>query len=109
MANTYVWQFERLDVFNTYQTVTDAVESMHWRLTADDGLGHTAQAYGEVKAGPVDVENFILFDELTLETVQGWCEVAMGADEVNAIKAFLARQIDEQVSPTVLPMPPPWL
>lgn len=38
MPIAYTWQFESLDVFPTYQTVTDAVESMHWRLTADDGL-----------------------------------------------------------------------
>lgn len=106
---TYVWQFDSLDVFPTYETVTDAVESMHWRLTADDGLGHQAQAYGEAKAGPVDLDNFIPFDELTLETVQGWCEEAIGTDEVNAVKASLVGQIDEQVSPSILSLAPPWL
>lgn len=109
MTIAYTWQFDSLDVFPTYETVTNALESMHWRLTADDTLGHTAQAYGEAKAGPVDLENFIPFEELTLETVQGWCEAAIGVDEVNAIKASLVGQIDEQVSPSLLSMPPPWL
>ena len=109
MTIAYTWQFDSLDVFPTYDTVTDAVESMHWRLTADDGGGHQAQAYGEAKAGPVDVNNFTPFADLTLATVQEWCETAIGADEVNAIKASLVGQIDQQVSPTIVPMQPPWL
>lgn len=109
MTIAYNWQFDSLDVYPTYETVTNALESMHWRLTADDGLGHQAQAYGEAKAGPVDVNNFIPFDDLTLATVQGWCEDAIGTDQVNAVKASLVGQMDEQVSPTIVSHPPPWL
>lgn len=105
---TYTWQFESLDVFPTYQTVTDAVTSMHWRLTADDGLGHQATAIGETKAGPIDVNNFIPFEQLTLQVVQGWCEAQLGS-ELNEIQAWLVGQINQQVSPTVVPHPPPWI
>lgn len=104
---TYTWQFDSIDVYLTYQTVTNAVESMHWRLTADDGLGHQATAYGETKAGPVDVNNFIPFADLTLATVQGWCEAQMGS-ELDEIKALLVGQINEQVAPTMVSLPPPW-
>lgn len=107
MAIAYTWQFESLDVFPTYETVVDALESMHWRLTADDGLGHQAQAYGETKAGPVDVDNFVPFASLTLATVQGWCEAQMGT-ELFEVKASLVGQIAEQVSPTIQSLPPPW-
>lgn len=108
MPTAYTWQFESLDVYPTYGAVTNAVESMHWRLTADDGLGHQATAYGEVKAGPVDPDNFIPFASLTLATVQGWCEAQMGG-EVDEVKAVLAGQINEQVSPTISSLSPPWL
>ncbi|CAB4136498.1 hypothetical protein UFOVP312_4 [uncultured Caudovirales phage] len=107
MPIAYTWQFDSLDVFPTYQTVTDAVESMHWRLTADDGLGHQAQAYGEQKTGPIDVNDFIPYDDLTLADVQGWCETQMGPD-LDAVKAVLVGQINEQISPTVVSLPPPW-
>jgi hypothetical protein len=107
MPTTYIWQFESLDVFPTYQTVSNAVQSMHWRLTANDGLGHMAHAYGETKAGPVDVNNFIPFANLTLATVQGWCEAQMG-NEVDEVKAQIVGQINEQVSPTIQSMAPPW-
>lgn len=104
---TYTWQFKHLDVYLTYQTVTNAVFAAHWQMTADDGVGHTAKAYGEVKAGPVDVNNFIPFSSLTLSVVQGWCETQMGG-EVDAVKAQLVGQINEQVSPTIKTLAPPW-
>lgn len=107
MTIAYTWQFDSLDVFPTYSTVTDAVESMHWRLTADDGLGHQAQAYGEEKTGPIDVNNFIPYVDLTLADVQGWCETQMGA-ELDVVKAQLVGQINEQVDPTTVSLPPPW-
>ena len=104
---TYAWQFDSLDVFPTYSTVTDAVESMHWRLTADDGLGHQAQAYGEQKTGPIDVNNFIPYANLTLANVQGWCETQMGP-ELDVVKAALVGQISEQIDPTTVSLAPPW-
>lgn len=104
---TYAWQFDSLDVFPTYETVTDAVESMHWRLTASDGLGHQAQAYGEKKTGFIDVNNFIPYQYLTLAIVQGWCETQMGP-ELDLVKAQLVGQINEQIDPTTVSFLPPW-
>lgn len=105
---TYVWEFESLDVFPTYQTVSDVVESMHWRITADDGAGHQATAIGETKAGPVDVDNFIPFNQLTEQIVQGWCEAQMGS-ELDEVMAYLVGVIDQQVSPNTVSVAPPWL
>lgn len=104
---TYVWQFDSLDVFPTYQALTDVVESMHWRLTANDGQGHQATALGEVKAGPVDPGNFTPFSELTLPVVQGWCEAQLGP-ELDVVKAQLVGQLQEQTNPSVVSHLPPW-
>lgn len=108
MANTYVWQFERLDVYPTYETVTNAVQSIHWRLNADDGLGHAASVYGENVTGPVDVNNFIPFASLTATIVQGWLDALLGTAGVAEIKADLDRRIAEAVSPSIQAMAPPW-
>lgn len=109
MTIAFTWQFEVLDVYPTYETVTNAVESMHWQLVADDGAGHTAIAGGETKAGPVDVNNFIPFNDLTQEIVQGWCEAEMGTEDVDGVKAMLTGQINDQVSPSIMVLAPPWL
>ena len=107
MSIAYTWQFDSLDVYPTYETVTAAVESMHWRLTANDGLGHQAHAYGEEKTGPINPNNFIPYANLTLADVQGWCETQMGP-ELDVVKATLVGQINGQLDPTIVSLAPPW-
>lgn len=107
MTIAYTWQFDSLDVFPTYQTVTDAVESMHWRLMANDGLGNFSEAYGEEKTGPIDPANFIPYADLTLADVQGWCETQMGP-QLDVVKATLAGQINQEINPATVSLLPPW-
>ena len=104
--NTYTWQFPRLDVYPTYQTLTDAVFQVHWRLTADNGNGRTAESYGVQECGPIDTNDFTPFADLTQLEVQGWVEVQMGA-ELAQVKAELDARIQEAVAPTRLSLPPP--
>lgn len=106
MTIAYTWQFDSLDVYPTYETVTDAVESMHWTLTADDGLGHQAQAFGEQKTGPIDVNNFIPYASLTFNDVFGWLQEKMGALQMSAYENLLAIQM--QPVPITQSLPVPW-
>ena len=108
MPTNYTWQFVALDVFPTYQGLTNVVESIHWRLTGDDGSGHLATSYGEQKAGPPDPDNFTPLNSLTALQVQGWVEALMGAD-LAAIEADIDRRITEQIAPTVVALEPPWI
>jgi len=109
MPNAYTWQFVALDVFLTYQNETDVVFNVHWRLHADDGLGHVASVYGDQRCGDVDPDNFIPFDELTSVDVQGWVEEQMGADEIDELHATLDASIADQINPPSVSMAPPWL
>lgn len=108
MPTAYTWQFVALDVFPSYQGLTNVVESIHWRLTGDDGAGHLAGAYGEEPAGPPDPDNFTPYAELTASQVQGWVETQMGS-RLDEVKADIDRQIAQQISPTVVAMLPPWV
>ena len=108
MPNAYTWQFEQLVVIPVYQTVSNAVSVVHWRLTGNDGLGHTAQAMGAQPCGPIDVNDFIPYDDLTAADVQGWVEEQMGTAQLNAYKAWLDQQIAAQVNPPLVSLPPPW-
>lgn len=105
---TFAWQFTQLDVLPSFEGLTDVVECMHWRLTASDGLGHTATAYGEQCAGPPDPNNFTPFASLSAGQVTGWVEAAMG-DELGAVQAQLEGQLAEAANPTIVGLPPPWL
>lgn len=107
--NTYTWQFPKLDVYPTYETVADAVFNMHWRLTADDGAGHTATVYGTQQCGPVDLNDFIPFADLTLAEVQGWVEQAMSTDQIATLTGVLDENIASQITPPYLSLSPPWV
>lgn len=108
MPTAYTWQFLALDVFPSLDGLTNVVESIHWQLTGDDGSGHLFSVYGEQPAGPPDPDNFTPFNELTALQVQGWVEACMGA-ELDAVKADIDRQIQQQISPTVVALEPPWV
>jgi len=108
MPNAYTWQFEQLVVIPVYQNVTNAVSVVHWQLTASDGLGHTAQATGAQPCGPIDVQDFIPFGDLTPAVVQGWVEQEMGTTQINDYKAWLDQQVAAQVNPPLVSLPPPW-
>lgn len=108
MPNAYTWQFVRLDVYPTYGALANVVQSVHWEVTASDGVGHAAQAYGEQSLGPPDPENFTPFAELTQAQVQGWTEAALGA-ELAAMQSQLDAAIQQQISPSIVPMSPPWV
>lgn len=107
MAITYTWMFEALDVFPTQQAFNNVVNAMHWRLIADDANGHTAQAYGLQTAGPLNPGDFIPYNQLTAQIVQGWCETQMGS-ELSQVKAQLVGQINQQINPTTITLETPW-
>jgi len=105
--NTYTWQFTALDVYPTYQGLANAVYSVHWRLTGNDGTGHTAISYGTQQLGAIDPQNFTPFANLTANQVQGWVETQMGS-EFTRTKSDLDQRISEQVAPSRQTKLPPW-
>jgi hypothetical protein len=107
MPTAYTWQFEALDVCPTEEGLSNVVDSVHWRLTGDDGLGHLATAYGEQPLGPPDPDNFTPYSELTATQVQSWVEAQMGS-ELAVVIGSIDQRLLEQVSPTVIQLPPPW-
>lgn len=109
MPNAYTWQFPKLDVYTTYETVTNAVYCAHWQLTADDGQGRSATIAGEEELGPIDLDNFVEFDDLTAAIVQGWVEDVMGVMRVDGLKAALDVQIAAMAGPPRAELPPPWV
>lgn len=106
--NTYTWSFPALDVVPSLDGLTDVVIILHWQMTADDGLGHTASCYSTVQCAPPNPNDYTPFPDLTEPQVQGWAEAALGPETVEAMKVSLDQQIADQIDPPVLVLPPPW-
>jgi len=107
MANSYAWNCKTVDVYPTYESESDVVYNVHWRLTAtsdqDDAEGnpYTASAYSTQTVSLEDIgTGFVPFDDLTESIVEGWTETAMGEDQVAELKTSLDQKISQQISPS---------
>ena len=108
MAITYTWSFPTLEAYPTSGEHTNVVFTIHWRLNADDGLGHIAEVYGTQSVQYEEGQPFTAYAELTAEIVQSWVEGAMGEEQVQSYKDNLATQIELQINPTSVSLPAPW-
>ena len=107
MAIGYTWDVSTVDTYPTLDSNADVVYNVHWRLTAEDdanqdadGNNWTASSYGSQPVDTSDLSDFTAFADLTSSDVQGWVEVAMGADAVKDLKAKLDAQIALLITPT---------
>lgn len=108
MATTYTWNFPTLDAYPEVDGETDVVFCVHYTYTADDGEGHIGSVYGTVSV-TLDAEApFTPFADLTEAQVQGWVENALGAETVAAMKVNVDGQIENQINPKTISLPPPW-
>jgi len=112
MAVSYFWTINPLEAYPTASGEIDVVFTAHWQLHATeevDGTTYTAQSIGTQGLTYTSGSAFTPFEELTLEQVQGWVENAMGTGSVDNLKAGLATQIANQITPPVVTLQSPWL
>ena len=109
MSNTYSWSFPVLTSYPTYESQTDVVYTVHWVLTGNDGNGHTGSVYGTQALEYVAGSPFTPYAQLTEAQVQGWVVDAMGPTQVAALEANIDGQIQQQITPTSVNLPPPWV
>jgi hypothetical protein len=108
MANTHLWVIDQLECYSEHDGKKDVVFNIHWRRTASNGLGLSADVYG-VQAIALEADKpFTLFANLTKNQVVDWLEAAMGADRVAEMDADLDAQIDAKANPPVIAPPLPW-
>ena len=112
---TYVWEVTSLrkrDAVNSEgATLSGAVVQTYWKVTGTDGSGNTGEFSG---ATPFDASNvpagsFVAFEDLTENTVLGWIQAVVNADQGYAdhISERIAHQIDEeQVEDATMPWAP---
>lgn len=106
MANTHTWDCKTVDVYPEYESNSDVVYNVHWRLNAvsdqqdSEGNNYKATVYGTQSLSIDDIGSFIPFADLTNDTVTGWVTTAMGDEEVANLKTGLDEQIALLITPT---------
>jgi len=108
MSNAYTWSFPTLSAYPSYEGETDVVFTVHWLLNGTDGNGHTGSVYGTVGVTYAAGSPFTPYASLTEAQVQAWTVEALGPEQVASLEANIDNQIQQQVSPTVVNLPPPW-
>ncbi len=105
----YTWQFPALEAYPTKEDKANVVFTVHWRLSGTDGT-HTSEVYGSIGLSPFegDDEDFVAYEDLTLEIITSWVEDAMGEEEVQNYKANIVGSINALVNPKSVTLPPPW-
>jgi hypothetical protein len=117
MTLTYTWEFPALDCYPTHEGKENVVFTVHWRLQGEDESGNTGQTFSTVGLTVDPDAEFIAFDDLTKDVVQGWVETSlqnqptpMGDITVlDAIKASIEAQIQEKLTPSRITKSAPWV
>mgnify|MGYP003651825391 CR=1 FL=1 len=104
MTKVYLDTIERMDCYPTFETKTDVVFNIYWRMNETDG-DYFASACGVCSATWAEGDPFTAYEDLTFEQVWGW--VAEKID-IQAMKDSLDKQIEDQKNPPVVTLPLPW-
>ena len=93
------WNVNTVDVYPEYESNSDVVYNVHWRVTKVDEE-YSATTYGTQTLSTSDIGDFVPFDELTSDMVKGWVINAMGEEEVANLETGLDAQIESEKNPT---------
>jgi hypothetical protein len=94
------WNCKTVDYYNhEHNGYEQVIYNVHWRVEKEDG-DYSASTYGTQSLNTEDIQDFIPFDEVTSEMVEGWVKEAMGEEQVTKIKSSLDQQIEDQKNPT---------
>ena len=97
MAN---WNCKTIDVYtNDHNGYEQVIYNVHWQVSKKDDE-FIGSSYGTQSLNTEDIQDFIPFDEVTSEMVEGWVKDAMGEEEVSNIESNLDKQIEDQKNPT---------
>jgi hypothetical protein len=106
MANSYQWIVSQLDTAPSQDGLTDVVKTVHWRRSANDGAGHSAEIYGSMGCNTPSETDFTAYPDLTFEQICGWLENGL---DVNALNTTLDTQIENIINPPIIVLPLPWV
>jgi hypothetical protein len=104
----YKWVISAMDEYPTSEGLSDVVFNIHYRRQAtevDDKGTWFAETYSVLSVSAPDPSQFVPYDQLSQEMVEGWLNSGL---DVASIDASLTAQIEEQKNPKVVSLPLPW-
>jgi len=112
---TYTWEvtgLKKQDQVNSEgASLSGAVVQTYWKIVGTDGSGNTGEFAGATpfNATNVPAGSFVAFEDLTENTVLGWIQAVVDADQGYAdhISSRIKLQIDEAtIEEAVMPWAP---
>jgi len=100
----YKWVISQLDTAPSQDDLTDVVKAVHWRYQAEDAE-YFADVYGSMACATPSETDFTAYPDLTEDQVISWLEAG---NDVEALKANLDAQIENQKNPPIVNLPLPW-
>jgi len=104
MATQYKWVIAQLDTAPSLDGLTDVVKTIHWRYQATDAE-YFVETYGAMACATPSDTDFTAYDDLTQDQVIEWLEAGL---DVDALKASVDKQIEDQKNPPIVNLPLPW-
>lgn len=98
----YNWTISAFDCAVKQDKFSNVIVTVHWRYSATDADGNTAETYGATSLGP-PTGSFTPYDKLTKEQVIGWLEKILNVDEMQANLAAQIELIKNPVKVTLTP------
>jgi len=100
----YKWVISAMDTAPSEDGLTDVVKTVHWRYQAQDAE-YFADVYGAIACATPSETDFTAYPNLTEDQVISWLEAG---NDVDALKANLDAQIEQQKNPPIVNLPLPW-
>lgn len=108
MAITYNWLIPQLDCVPSQDGLTNVVQTVHWRLYAEDGT-YRGIVYGSQQFPSPDSANFIPYEDLSKDQVIEWVKESLIAEnQWGNVEESLQKQIADQKNPPIVQPPLPW-
>jgi hypothetical protein len=98
--NMVNWDCKTVEYYNhEHNGYEQVIYNVHWRVKKEDEE-YSASSYGTQSLNTEHIQDFVPFDDVTSEMVEGWVKEAMGEEQVTKIESSLDQQIEDQKNPT---------
>jgi hypothetical protein len=108
MANTYTWITNYLSSYPTYQSQTDVVFNIQYKVVGTDGT-NTFTLVRSQAVTYIPNETFIPYNELTDAICIGWVQTALGPGGVSSVESQVNAMLIQASLPQPQNMPLPWV